>query len=1075
MSSLRRGFVLSLAVSLIVTAAGAQVTTADVVGTVTDSNGAVLTDLKVVIQNPGTGSIRTATTNSSGEFLFTLLPIGRYTLRVENTDFKPYTASIELAAGDRARLNVQLELGQLKGETVEIQADAAALQTDSSTGGALINQKAVQDLPLNGRNFILLAQLAPGASGGGPRALSSGNRPDDRRRTSALSVNGQRELFNNYLIDGVDNNERTIGTIVVRPSMDAIAEMKVQTSLYTAEVGRTAGGVVNIITKSGTNEFHGSVFEFFRDDRLEAKNFFARTNPELRQNQFGGSIGGPIKKDRTFFFGDYERLQSRQELTFITTAPTDAMKRGDFSGAGAIYDPLTTSPAGVRTRFPGDIIPQNRIDPVAARYMALIPSPNLPGSINNYNSHPLRTQNDNTFDARIDHRFNESNFVFGRYSFNDTTTYTPSILPPVNGIDAGGNNAGFTGLALQRAQGFQMNYLHIFNEALMLELIAGYSRYSLQSLPPNYGKNVSEEFGLTGANFDEQSSGLTPVSLTGFASPGDSIFLPIIARNNTFDYMGNLTYMTGSHSIKVGGALKRRQFTIFQSASAAGRFFFDSGTTANSSSPGSGHVLASFLLGYPRVAQRSTSLVWPGMRSWETGGYIQDDWRATPKLTLNIGVRYDLFTPFTEVADRIANLDLATGKIIAAGRDGVSHTAGIATDYSNLAPRFGFAASLTPSLVIRGGYGISYFPSNYTSNAFLKNPPFVSLYNSVNNPVIPTFRISDGLPLPVPTDASNPVGGLTPVALDFRSTHAHQFNLTVQKDFGGFVASAGYLGELARHVLNLRNINVAAPGPGPVQPRTPYFGKLPGVSQITLMSSDANSSYHGLQLVLERRFRNGLTLSSNYTWSHSIDDGSGGGASSRLTGDGFGQLINNRAIERGNSEQDIRHRWVLMTNYELPFGRTLSGFKKGLISGWQVNAIAFWNTGSAFTVTNATDRANVGAPGRPNRIKEGGVSNPSVAKWFDTSAFVLQPQFTVGNAGRNILYGPPQRELALSMFKYFSLTEGLRLQVRAESFNVTNTPNFSQPNSVLGAPGFGSITSTNGSPRQIQFALKLLF
>jgi hypothetical protein len=1072
-----------LVLCLAVAGLQAQLNTADIVGTITDASGAVLADVVVTAENLVTRATRQTKSDSTGNYLLPLLPIGRYTVRAEMSGFRTWSVpELALAVGDRARLDVRMEVGAIE-QTIEVQAQAPALQSDSAAVGSLINERAVQDLPLNGRNFIRLAQLAAGANESVPNALSSGNRPDDRRRSSTVAVNGQRDFVNNFLIDGMDNNERSIGTVIVKPAIDALAEFKVGTNLYSAELGRTAGGVINLITKSGTNDLHGSLYEFLRNDRVDAKNFFAPPGPKpkFRQNQFGGSVGGPIRRNQSFFFADYEAFRQRQAQIFVSTVPTAQMRRGDFSGINAIFDPDTLSAGNQRQRFTNDLIPASRIEPIAQRLLTLYPEPQRAGLANNFTHAPVKTQRDDTFDTRIDHRFSDRSYFFGRYSFNDTTTFSPPHLPKVGDIEAGGDRFQFSGPAEQRSQGVHLNLVHTFRPTLVGEFKAGYARFVIQHLSPNFGRNVSEQFGIRGANFDQNSSGLTPITIAGFRGIGDSNFVPIIVFNNVFQYAASLTWVRSGHNIKMGSDIRRRQFTVSQNPQGRGDFEFNANFTNDPTgqTARSGNSMASFLLGLPSATTRGNHLVWPGMRHSEFGFYFQDDWRATRWLTLNLGVRYDVFTPFVEVANRISNVNFQTGRIDIAGQDGVSRTAGVATDYSNLAPRFGFAATIARGTVVRGGYGLSFYPANYGSGAHFRNPPFVSLFSVAPTPLAPINRLSEGLPLPLPTDPANPRGNLTSVAQDFRSSYVQQYNLTLQREMGAnLVASVGYVGALGRRQLSTPNVNFAAPGPGAIAPRRPFFSLFPNVNNISRVQSDSISNYHSLQATLERRFSAGLTVLSNYTWAHAIDDtqATAGGK----PGNGpYPQLVNNRTLERANSDIDIRQRFVFMVNYELPFGRNLTGPAALAGRGWQVNTILVAQTGLTFTPANAAARANTGGPGdRPNRLANGTLPDGerNIGRWFDTGAFVAQPLFEIGNSGRNILFGPPQRQIDVSVFKDFQVRESVTLQFRTEVFNLTNTPNFGVPQNALGAADFGTINNTaNAGPRQIQFALKLLF
>jgi len=1052
----------------------AQRTTADIVGRALDATAAVLPGVKVSVRHLNTGAEYTATTDTEGNYSFTLLPIGPYSMKAEASGFKAWSiAQVTLAVGDRLRQDIQLEVGQVD-QSIEVTASSPALQSESSSLGNLVSERAVQDLPLNGRNFVVLAQLTAGATEGEPTGLSSGTRPDDRRQTSAASINSQPTSFNNFLIDGMDNNERFIGTILVKPSIDALVEMKVQTNLYAAELGRTAGGVINLLTKSGGNQYHGSLFEFFRNEKLDARNFFAlATKPSYKQNQFGGSIGGPIKRNRTFFFGDYEVFRMRQGQTFVSTVPTVAMRRGSFAGINAIFDPLTTRPdpgrpgVSVRDRFPGDQIPSSRIDAISRGLIDLYPQPLTGGLVNNFTYTPNREQNNDTFDVRLDHRFTDANSFFGRYSFNNTKTLIPPGCPTAaNGISPV-CDTGRSGTASQRAQGAQLNDVHVFNPHLVMELKGGFSRYYVYSLPVNYGTRASEQLGLRGVNIDDDSSGLSIISLAGFRQLGDASFIPLLILNNLYQGVGNLTYLQGAHNIKVGADLRRRQTNPFQSPTARGQFSFDGNLTNDPSGavPGSGNSIASFLLGFPSATTRSKYLVSPGLRNWEMAAYIQDDWRVKPWLTLNIGLRYDYYGPNSEVANRISNVDLGQRKIIIAGQNGVSTSAGVEADWVNFAPRFGFAATLTNGTVLRGGYGVSFVPNMIASSMALRNPPFVSLFNLAATPLAPLNKISDGLPAPVPTDPARPTGNLTPVSFSGATPYVHQYNLTLQRELPGrLVATVAYAAALGRkqYIFNgAVNVNQPDPGPGAVQPRRPYYSVWPDVGNITLAAPWYNTSYHALQSTLERRLHAGFTMLATYTWGHGIDN--------------FPAIVNNPKTERGNSFLDVRHRFTLTANYDLPFAKETKGPAGYLARDWRINAIVVLTTGIPYSITNGAARANTGAGDRPNLVGDpySGFTQ-SVSRWFNTAAFAPQPLFTFGNLGRNTMHAPGRTSLDLSVHREFRLGEQMRLQFRAEAFNVTNTPPFGFPGGALGTAAFGVISDA-GLPRNLQLALKLLF
>jgi hypothetical protein len=1054
-------------------AAWAQQTTADVLGTVTDSSGAVLTGVKITIHNLATAADYTATSDTSGAYMVTLLPVGRYSLRAVASGFQTWTVpEVTLAIGDRLRQDIRLQVGALE-QSVEVTASSPALQTDSSSLSNLINTNAMQDLPLNGRNFVVLAQLTAGSAEGEPTGLPSGTRPDDRRLTSAVAVNAQPTSFNNFMIDGMDDNERFIGTVIVKPAVDALQEMKVQTNLYSAEFGRTAGGVINFVTKSGSNDYHGSLFEFFRNQHMDARNFFAGAKPPYHQNQAGGSFGGPIRRNRAFFFADYEAFRMHQGQVFVDTVPTMAERQGNFAGINPIFDPLTTAtnPANpaqsIRTEFPGNQIPASQINPIAQNIINLYPVPQTAGFVNNYTYQPLKTQANDTLDGRVDYRFSDSNTAFARYSFNNTNTVLPAGCPVASDGINPDCDEGRSGTAHQRAQGAQLNDAHAFGPHLVMEVKSGYSRYEVYSLPVNYGKNVSQQLGLNGVNIDSDSSGLSIISIAGMTTIGDASYIPIITINNLFQEVVGFTYLKGAHSIKFGYDLRRRQTDPFQSPTARGQFSFNANFTNDPSGvvAGSGNSIASFLLGYPASTTRSKYLVSPGLRNWEMGTYVQDDWRVSHWLTLNLGMRYDYYGPNSEVANRISNINLTTGQIIIAGQNGVSTSAGVQPDYLDFAPRFGFAATIAKGTVLRGGYGISFVPNMIASSMALRNPPFVSLYTVNATPLTPINSLSDGLPLPVATSATNPTGSLNGVAFTGATPYVQQYNFALQRELPkGLVATVAYVGALGRrqYIFNGGvNVDLASPGPGAILPRTPYYSVFPNVSSISIAAPWYDTNYQGLQATLEHRFQKGLSLLSTYTWSHSLDDEP--------------SILNNPKTEYGNSFLDLRHRFTLLGDYSLPLAAGAKGTMAAIAKGWALNAVVVLTTGIPFDITNAAALSNTGGGDRPNVVGNPlSGFNQSIYEWFNTAVFASQPLYTYGDLGRNVLHSPGRKDLDLAIHREFVPKEGMRLEFRAEAFNITNTPPFAAPGGSFGSATFGVINSA-GLGRNVQLALKLLF
>lgn len=1110
----------------------AQVTTADVLGTVTDNTGAVLPNAKVIITNTATNESRTGQTNAQGDYVFTLLLPGKYSVRVESTGFKSTLLPVTIVAGDRARMDAQLQVGST-GETVEVTATTPLLQTDTSTITSTITDKPVEELPLATRNLTNLIELVPGANEAASiSGLSSGQRPDDRRQTSSFSVHGHDDILNNELIDGTDNNERVIGTIGVKPSIDAIQEVSVETNDYAAETGRTPGAVVNIITKSGGNQFHGSLFEFFQNNALNARNpFDPSPNPttplspqsELRQNDFGASLGGPIFKDKTFFFGAVEEFRqvAGVQNPILSSVPTLAQEQ---AGPAAIVAADSNIPAGTP------------LDPIAVKLFSLYPAPNTGpagATANNFLFDPNRIQFSTTADGRIDHHFNENNSIYARYTLNNVSTDIPNNLPSVNVngtfVSPGSGPFGFSGPARDVAHNAQVDYTHIFSPTLLIELKAAYTRINNFSSTPNNGTNASTLFGFpSNINFAPSSSGLTLIEPKGFQALGDSEFIPLQDLNNTFQYNGAVTYTRGAHTFKAGADLVRRQAREVQSANANGDFNFGlpQDTTPQD-------VLATFLVGAFSSVARSNSLFSPDYRMWEPGFYVQDNWKVKKWLTLNYGFRYDVYTPFTEVHNHISNFNLLTGQVDVAGVNGVSNTAGIQTDYSNFAPRVGFAASIGHGMVVRGGFALTYFPGNYTSNASLKNPPFVDSFSpncisplafTLEQNAVPALQpgqigipcgspqATPGAPLTLEQGIASPtlVGVTTPalsynaVQPDLKSGSVDQFNLIVEKQFGQNVVTVGYVGDVGHHLpIVLNNVNVPNPtGLTPAQINAlnnANFKPFPNVAGIGDYISEGSSTYHSLEISYQHRYSKGLTLGSNYTYSHSIDDDP---TLSFEGQEGFGNEnpFNIHALETSNSDLDLRQRFVVFGTYELPFAKNFTGMSKMLLGGWSTNMLLAWNSGSPFTITdNFTGLSQnvfpgaLGAsgPDRPLQIAPAGIANPGVSEFFNRNAFVIPGPGVMGNTPRNSLYGPDFRHLDFSLFKNFELTERFKLQFRSEFFNITNTPSYFVANNqnsdsttnlvpaqgTAPNPAFGQIVRTNPNytPRSIQLAMKLTF
>ncbi len=1096
-----------LALSMAAAPLLAQNTTADVTGVVTDASGAIVPNATIVLTDVNTHEQRTITSGSGGEFTFTLLKPSTYSLSATATGFKTFQiASFNLSAGDRAREDAHLEVGAA-GETVEVQAAPPALRTDSSAMITTVTEKATQELPLNGRNFINLVQVTPGATEGLNNGLASGFRPDDRRQTSSVSMNGQADMMNNQTIDGIDNNERVIGSIGVRPSVDAIQEVSVQANVFTAEVGRAAGAIVNVITKSGTNSVHGSVYEFIRNDKLNANPFKFGANipkPKFRQNQYGGSIGGPIRKDHTFFFADYEGLDYvRNQNPTTTTVPTlfERNNPGNFTDNPAINTTVAAA----------------NFDRIGQQYFNLFPLPTNTATTNNFVGARADAQHNKTGDIRGDHSFNNGDRFYVRYTYNRADTSIGSLFPAVNSaagvIFPGGNLGSYPGPALTRAHQAHLNYVHAFNPNVFLELKAGYTLLDNAQFPLNFGNPINTKFGQPNINVDGRTAELSAitVNLTGTTLGNRP---PIVYHENTYQYEGVVNYIRGRQSIKLGGGVIRRQDSTTQTDTANGNWSFTN--------------FATLLSGDYLSGGRNEILYTPHNRTWEPHFFVQDDIHVLPGLTLNAGIRYDLFTPYTEINNILSNFDITQGRILVAGVNSGIH-GGVQTDYTNVAPRFGFAYTPAAKTVVRGGFGLTFAPENTTSGSALVNQPFTATFGAYTpaQAVAVTGngqyqKFAGGLPIPGPNSYTNPSGSIT-AALDpnFKSTYIEQFNLTTEREFSGFVGTLSYVGELGRRngyylsdyntvPLAVSALTFTPAARGDTTTNSPatatdfntrrrFVATAPNVTSIPLYRSNGSSSYHAMQAVLKRRFSKGLDLQLAYTFARLLDNSE---SISNNGGNGFGSsadLIS--TIEYGNGNLDVRHRVTGTFNYALPFGENLHGIAGVFGKGWQANGLFVWNTGMPFSVTNNTNRSGTrptAANGdRPNMVASGRVSHSTINKWFDTNAFAFQPAGTVGSEHRNQLFGPGLQRVDLSLFKNFDLYERFKLEFRTEAFNVLNTAQFANPGASLSLQACGTTTACNGypvngftpvatlgvisstanayNPRLVQFAAKLKF
>jgi hypothetical protein len=1069
----------------------AQTTTGSIVGTVTDPSGAAVPGATVTVNNESTGiTVIRLTTDTSGNYVATALPPGRYSITVEATGFKKsITPGINLSVQDRLGINVVLEVGQVT-ETVEVAGTAQQLQTDSSYLGQVVESQRIVDLPLNGRFFTRLAVLTSGTLPTAPGARDE--------RTGGFSSNGVRPYQNSYLLDGIDNNSLSQdltneASFVYGPSPDAIAEFRVQTNSMSAEFGRSGGAVMNVNIKSGTNGLHGSVFEFLRNDKFDARNFFAgSTKPVYRLNQFGGAIGGPMIKNRTFFFADYQGTRQRTGQTFLSTVAPVAWRTGDFSAFNPVLDPASKQP------FAGNRVPAMLFDPAAIKLIALMPVPTVPGTVsftgvaNNYLINPVEPSRTDQGDIRVDHRIGANDSIFGRLSISNQELSPPSQIPPPLA------SAQFSsGDWINNTRGAVISETHIFSPRIINEFRIGYTRLRSERLQFNAFENLSAQLGIPGIPFSPGNGGLPRFDVSGVTSFGSATFQPTREFENVVHLIDTLSVIKGRHTLKFGFEFKPRvDFSILQPPTPRGRFGFTGNFTRDTNNRGNtGLGFADFLMGLTDNTRVSSFI----NDTFEQPGYFlyaQDDLKVTAKLTLNLGVRYEFITHPTERHNAQATFNVAKRTLeLVKGRNDplpsnfftqvpVTRDAArqlVPQDRNNLAPRVGFAYQVTPRTVVRSGYGVFY--SSYEAGPLsipnpANNPPFYleSRWDPVTfgvpNPDV--NRLSRGLP----ADAF--VRPVSPAlfALDpgFRNPYVQHWNFSAQRNLGwNTVWETAYAGSAGKKLYEFLDANAPTPTadasiPTNARRPLPFLG-----GSLTYWCSCNSSTYHSLQTKVEKRFSNDLSFLGAYTWGKSIDEVSQASL-------GFNNSVGfrdqrNRRAEKARSDYDISHRFVASYTYELPFGRNLKGTSKVLLDGWQILGIHSFNTGNPYTVSARTNFSNAGGDTRPDVIPGISLEPPGGRRreqWFNPAAFKNTTAGNWGNAGRNIDSQPGSISVDFSIFKNFNFTEQKRLQFRAEAFNLPNHPNFRGLSRTFDATNPGELTSATAG-RQVQFALKFLF
>jgi len=1074
----------------------AQVERASIVGTVTDVTGAVVPGVIVTVTNEGTNTAVQRTTDESGKYTAVNLAPGSYAIAAEHTGFsrRLFTGFV-VQVNQIARLDVVLEVGAVE-QTIEVQAGAPLLHTEDAAMGQVISPKPISDLPLNGRNFAQLAILAPGMTGldfAQRNTINSGRRPDELRPggTTILAI-GARNMMNQMLIDGIDATEMISQTFVVRPTVEGIQEFKVTTNNAGAQFGRAGGAVVVLNTKSGSNEFHGSLFEFLRNARLDAKNFFDRPGekiPQFQLNQFGASIGGPIVRNRTFFFADYEGYRERLGATLLQTVPTAAMKAGNFAGAAApngIFDPLTTRTEGgvtIRDRYVNDQIPAAHFDPIAFQIVQLYPSPQTAALARNLVVNPVKRSTVDRGNVRVDHQLSQADSFFVRYSQDNSRLFIPDTF----NTDIGGRPDSFAGPNDVRGDSLVIADVHTFSPTFIGDFRFGYTRFDSKLLPTELTNPVWSK--IPGRDTSDPFQPSAPIiDPAGYSGLGNSRSSPLIRFQNMTEYIANFTWIKSSHNLKFGIDFRRRLTSETASPpgqSAFGRFNFNNAFTVNPASrAGTGHTVASMLLGYPSNTVRDFFIAETAtLFTQEYNYFFTDEWRVNNRLTLNIGVHYEVNTPFEEENDFWVNFDPATAKLLLAGQN-TDRRANIKTDFGSIGPRLAIAYQINQKTVLRSGYGVFFAPqSNFGTNIRqFRQLPFDLVFSIVPGDLFPDNRVSEGFKgvndFP-PVDVNNPFGTIRGVTPDFKNAAVQQFNFGLQREITPTsVLTVSFVGSVGSHLSWNQPFNDPLPGPGNIQARRPYNNQLPLITGITWLQSSANSAFTSMQTSLERRFGQGLFFMGNWTWSHTLDNaGEDGGAGGPLP-----QNPRDRRNDWGSANSDIRHRVNLSWTYELPFG---SGKKwlsdnsalRWIAGGWEVSGITVLQTGHAYTVTATGNPTNTGRGGRANVVA--GVSpevdNPGPDLWFNPAAFTFPTAFNWGDAGRNGLYGPGSVNFDFTVSRTFRISESKSILFRSEFFNAFNHPQFDLPASSIGSAGVGQISSTARPSRQIQFALKFVF
>ena len=1108
-------------IALISITAFAQSNYAFLRGTVTDEQHRVLSGATIALTSNATGAVRSTEANWQGLFELPGVLPGEYTLAVQAPGFAVLQQALRLEVGQQMSLEISLKVGVVE-QSVDVVGGVEVLRTADSSIGEVIESKSVSDLPLNGRMLIDLVLTIPGAH------LSHGAQAGDMNplywrpgQRSAVSIGGNRPNANYFLLDGATNTDPTFNTLNLSPSPDAVQEFKVQTGSYSAEMGGAGGGQVNIVTRAGSSQLHGTAYHFLRNGALDAHSFNDMGANHLVSNNFGGSLGGPLLGKKTFYFANYEGLRHVKTITMIGTVPTEMEILGDFSMAGVtIFNPFSAhpnpnfdptkpisknNPQILRDPFPGNIIPANLINPVAMTFLQkYVPRPNadmgmgmtmmgqptvVGAGIDSNNFMDARNQQHVTDQGtvRVDHIFSRGDLLFGRYSASAESGFTPQNLP---GFGAFHNNFSQHGM---------IAWNRVLNPHAINMSSFTVSRLSMhRSSENNQSNDIVSELGIQGVGFGGQGAFGAPwFAVQGYSGMGDSFAAtPMHAWDTILEGRDSLNWQLGRHSLKFGGSYRRYVWPMWGFFQNRGYYQFTNGfTTQSATNDGTGSALASFLLGLPAVRQRQAGIPQMDLRQWYADAYTQDTWQVTNTTTLELGLRYEYMSPLWDVAYTNSNLIFENGQpfVFIGGQQGKPKGLMYANRL-NFAPRIGIAQNVPKlGLVIHTAYGIFYTPVDMNTWCNQRhNVPFVFPETQQSDNFIPAINGFNFAP---------PVLGKTTVSFAAFDPHApsqyiQQWSLSLEKSLGKQATlEVGYLGSRGFHLQRSHLINNAPPGAGPIGPRRPFktLSFVPGtvlpsditvlsttfpVSGINLLENTARSWYDAGYVNLRRRYAKDFSLLANYTWSKSLSNAPD--FRSPMFESAIPQDNRNLEAEKGPA-CDVRHRFAMSAVYYLP---SLAKWDaaRAVTKDWHLSAVYQVQSGFPFTVSVFGDTANAGTLLGENPIRANSTGQPifgagthTPESWFNTAAFALPPAFTFGNVGRNSIYGPGLQTLDLALSRDFNLTERTVFQFRGEFFNALNHTNLSTPNRFINTPQFGTITEAATPGREVQLSARISF